>query len=68
VRQLLVVIHAHTILLGRAFSAAGPQVWSNMLMDLRQPYVSISHFRLLPKTFLFGHWYHSTMWSRLVHV
>ena len=38
----------------RAFSAAGPRVWDDLLTDLRQPDVSYGRLRQSLKTLSFG--------------
>jgi len=37
----------------RSFSAAGPQIWNSLPLDLRRPDIELGEFRRLLKTFLF---------------
>jgi len=52
--RTLLVSRTRTNFGDRAFSAAGPRVWNDLLTDLRRPDLSCSRFRQSPKTLLFG--------------
>jgi len=47
----------------RTFAAAGPKVWNNLPPNLRLCGLSYGQFRLVLKTFLFGQWGHSAVWT-----
>jgi len=50
-------------MLYQTLSAAGPRAWNYLPTDLRQLGFSYSRFRLSLKTFLFGQWDQSAVWT-----
>jgi len=45
--------------------SAGPSVWNNQPTDFRQRTCHTAVFRQSPKTFLFGQWDQSALWTCL---
>ena len=50
----------------RAFGAAGPGLWNSLPSHLKDADISYSEFRRSLKTFLFGQWGHSAVWTVLI--
>ena len=57
--RMLYVPRTQTVTLGPlAFSSSGPSSWNSLPPVLRDPDISLLHFRQLLKTFLFSDWHH----------
>jgi len=63
--QTRVVNRTHSTFVDRAFAAAGLRLWNSLPPHLRDADLPYSQFRWSLKTFLFGQWDHSAVWTIL---